>query len=164
MMAIALHLAAAEAAVPLPAQGCAAAAIAPGFAPGQAPLAGRPAIGRPVELALRPAADVPYAPPPARAPAAGSHGGVFPLTIATPGLYRIALSAKAWVDVVRDGAAVASAEHAHGVPCSGVAKTVAFRLEAGRYVLQLSEVAASAITVRVTHVPALPAVGGGKAD
>ena len=137
---------------------CASTAFVPGFAPGQARLADALTIGAPVELALRPAGAVTFAVPPERAPDPGSHGGTFPLTIATAGTYRIALSAKAWIDVVQGGAALVATEHQMGAPCSGVAKIVAFRLEAGRYDVQLSGAPAMAITAQVMREAVVPVV------
>ena len=135
---------------------CATTPPAPGFAAGQAPMATAVAPGQPVELQLKPAETVGFAPPLARPPAPGSHGGAFPLTIRAAGSYRILLGAKAWIDVARDGATLASTAHDHGASCSGIAKSVTFALEPGAYSLQLSEVASRAITVQVKREMALP--------
>ena len=136
---------------------CATTAPVPGFAAGQALMATALAPGQPVELQLKPAEAVPFAPPLARSPAPGSYGGAFPLTIKAAGNYRIQLGGTAWIDVVRDGAALAPSAHAHGAPCSGVAKAVTFALEPGTYTVQLSELEARAITVKVTREMVLPA-------
>ncbi|HVI99165.1 MAG TPA: hypothetical protein VM657_08875 [Sphingomonas sp.] len=61
-----------------------------------------------------------------------------PIEIAVAGTYRVALSEAAWVDMVRDGAVLASVSHAHGPACSGIRKIVDFKLTPGRYALQLS--------------------------
>jgi len=135
---------------------CAGHAPVAGFAPGQAALADALVPGRAVELALRPARDVSFVPPPAKAPPADSFAAEVPLTIKAAGTYRLELGSRAWVDVVRDGAAVASTDHGHGADCSGIAKTVAFRLEPGAYRVQLSGAPARAITVRVVRALALP--------
>ena len=50
------------------------------------------------------------------------------------GTYQVSLSAGAWIDVVKDGAAVASTGHDHGAGC----KMVSFLLQPGRHVIQLS--------------------------
>jgi hypothetical protein len=50
----------------------------------------------------------------------------------------VALSAGAWLDMVQDGAAVASTAHEHGAECSGLRKMVSFPLKPGRHVIQLS--------------------------
>ena len=89
-------------------------------------------------LMLQSSDKVAFALPPERAPGAGSFAGVYTFNIATPGTYRIALSAGAWIDVVRDGKSIASAAHTEGPPCSGIRKIVDFTLVPGRYTLQLS--------------------------
>lgn len=142
--------------MPETAPACVNPGATPGFAPGQAPMADRLGVGPPVELALKPADAVAYPMRLARKPVAGSHGGAFPLEIATAGTYRIALSGKAWIDVVRDGAPLVSTEHQHGPPCSGVAKIVAFRLDPGRYTVQLSEADGTSIVVKVMREGVLP--------
>jgi hypothetical protein len=53
------------------------------------------------------------------------------------GVYRVALSAGAWVDVVQGGTIAQSVAHGHGPECSGIRKIVSFHLAPGRYVLQL---------------------------
>jgi hypothetical protein len=121
----------------------------PGFVPGQARLSQVLTVGRAVELALKPADDVAFPLALARPAQAGTQGGVFPLEIKAAGTFRLLLSGKAWVDLVRDGAAVVSTEHSHGAPCSGVAKIVAFKLEPGRYQLQVSEAETRTIVVKV---------------
>ena len=55
-----------------------------------------------------------------------------------PGTYRVALGAGAWVDMLRDGKAIASTAHGHGPACSGIRKIVDFPLTPGSYVLQLA--------------------------
>ena len=136
-------------------QTCGTTASAPGFAPGQAQLADRLTVGPTVELPLRAAGEVRLVSQ--RRPVPGSFAGAFPLEIKAAGTYRIALSAKVWIDVVRDGAPVESTGHEHGAPCSGVTKIVAFRLDAGRYTVQLSEGASRSVTAKVTREAALPA-------
>jgi len=131
----------------------------PGFAPGQARLSDALPVGRAVELALKPADDVAYPVPLARGAAAGTQGGVFALEIKTAGTFRLLLSGRAWIDLVRDGAAVVSTEHGHGAPCSGVAKIVAFKLEPGRYQLQLSEAETRTMVVKVQPEAMLPLDG-----
>ncbi|WP_374345788.1 hypothetical protein [Phenylobacterium sp.] len=64
----------------------------------------------------------------------------------------MALGAPAWIEVVRDGAAVASIRHSHGPACSGVRKIVVFTLTSGRHLLEV--VGASTPTVRMMVAPA----------
>lgn len=138
---------------------CSSTAFAPGFAPGQARLADALTIGPPVALTLRAADATTFAVPPAHAPEAGSHGGTFALIVATAGTYRIALSAKAWIDLVQGGAALVSTEHQMGAPCSGVAKIVAFKLEPGRYDVQISGAPAAGIAAQVMREAVIPVAG-----
>lgn len=143
-------------AAPASAETLCANAPTPGFAAGQAPLSDRLVLGRAVELGLKPVGGVSFPVPLTRHADAGGLGGVFPLTVPVAGTYRILLSGRAWIDLVRDGAPLVSTEHQHGAPCSGVAKIVAFRLEAGRYDVQLSEAAARTITAKVSREAVLP--------
>jgi hypothetical protein len=81
---------------------------------------------------------------------AGDKGGLVILAIRNSGSYRIALQRKAWIDVMRDGKTITSAAHAHGLPCSNIAKTVDFALARGVYTLQLSGAADETIGLSVT--------------
>lgn len=83
---------------------------------------------------------------------AGAAGASLGFTVPRAGRWRVSLDTGAWVDVVRDGRAVASVGHGHGGPCSGVRKQVEFDLAPGRYDLQLS--GAGGTSVRVMVAPA----------
>ena len=85
--------------------------------------------------------------------AAGDKGGLLVLGITTAGTYRIAIQHKAWIDVVQGAKSLASAAHAHGGACSGIAKTVDFALTPGDYTVQLSDTAEDSIGVLVTKQP-----------
>lgn len=118
--------------------GLAGAAIRPGMA---------------VDLALLPTPDVRY---PLRSQNPGgsvSHGGLVGFAVETAGTYRVALGGAAWIDVVRDGAAVASIGHGHGPACSGIRKIVDFSLAPGRYVVQIAGSGSSQIALMIAHVP-----------
>lgn len=82
-------------------------------------------IGRPHEAALP--------------PAAGRHAGDLLLTVTRAGTYRIALSGPGWIDVLAAGAKLPSTGHAHGEPCSGIRKIVAFALQPGSYHVSLTQ-------------------------
>lgn len=90
-----------------------------------------------------------YVVPPEKPGKPATHGGLASFTVATPGTYRVALGAGAWVDVVRDGKAVASVAHGHGPACSTIRKMVDFRLTPGRYLLQIAGNADPVIPVMV---------------
>lgn len=77
------------------------------------------------------------APPPFTQPPA-NHGAVLGIDIDEPGRYHVALGAKGWIDVIRDGKPVPSVGHDHGAPGSGIAKIVDFDLGVGHYTIALS--------------------------
>jgi hypothetical protein len=109
--------------------------------------------GAPAMIRLVDAGKIRFAVPLAKPIVAGDKGGLVTLKIAEPGTYRVALQHKAWIDVMRDGQAIASTAHAHGAPCSGIAKSVDFALARGVYVLQLSDTQDETIGVMVTKQP-----------
>ena len=103
--------------------------------------------GKTASVQLSSADKVKFALAPERPPAAGSFAGVYQVTVARAGTYRIALEAGAWIDLVRDGKSLTSVAHMEGPPCSGIRKIVDFDLAAGSYTLQLS--GAKVATMRV---------------
>lgn len=109
-------------------------------------------IGTAARVTLRPVDAIRFAVPPERPPAPGSLAGQFTVQIAAAGVYRVALNAGLWVDVVREGRAVASSAHGHGPDCSGVRKMVDFTLSPGRYVLQLSGGRSAQAIAMVTRI------------
>lgn len=109
------------------------------------------AVGQAGTVALRPSAEMHYAVAPEKPGAAASHGGILTFDVAHAGTYRIGLSAGAWIDVVRDGAAIASVAHGHGPACSGIRKIVDFPLQPGRYTLQIAGSAEPAVTAMVVR-------------
>jgi hypothetical protein len=72
--------------------------------------------------------------------------------VTRPGTYRVALGQKAWIDVVRGRAGVASSAHAMGPRCTGVAKLVDFPLRPGRYVMQLTGAPAPTLPATIVRV------------
>ncbi|WP_454886112.1 hypothetical protein [Sphingomonas oryzagri] len=109
--------------------------------------------GGPAMVKLIDAAKVRFAVPLARPVADGDKGGLVILKIREAGTYRIALQHKAWIDMMRGGRAIESSAHAHGAPCSGIAKMVDFRLPRGVYTLQLSAAADETTGLSVTKQP-----------
>lgn len=91
---------------------------------------------------------------PEKAPAPGSHGGMVGFTVPLAHIYRVALGAGAWIDVVRDGKPVMSGAHGHGPACTAIRKTVDFALTPGDYVLQITGSKDPAIAVMI--LPLLP--------
>jgi hypothetical protein len=105
-----------------------AATASPELEPARLPL------DKPVTVTLHPGSDVRFAVAPEKHGDASSFGGMLVVDVREAGTYRIALSAGAWLDVLKDGAAIASSAHDHGAGC----KMVSFSLQPGRHVIQLS--------------------------
>jgi len=105
--------------------------------------------GEAVLVSLHPAKHLTLRPAPKTV---GANGGTLTLTIATPGTYRLALGGKAWVDLIRDGAALTSTAHRHGPKCSGIRKMVDFALDPGRYTIQLSGSEATSVALLVAKL------------
>lgn len=148
-MILALLLAATSASAPAAAGPAATAPAAPAACPATPTPPGAPwaawtdpaetgtalTIGHPLEAGL--------------ASAAGRHAGELSLTIARAGTYRIALSGPGWIDVLAAGATMPSTGHAHGEPCSGIRKIVAFALQPGTYRVSLAQSPAPRLRVMV---------------
>jgi len=109
--------------------------------------------GGPAMIRLIDAARVRFAVPLGKPVTDGDKGGLVILKIRDAGTYRIALQHKAWIDLLHDGKVVSSTAHAHGAPCSGIAKTVDFQLPRGVYALQLSAAADATTGLSVTKQP-----------
>ena len=107
--------------------------------------------GDTVLLALAASGEVGYAVPPSKPEAASSHAGLAGFTIADAGTYRIALSSGGWIDLTREGKALASTGHSHGPACSSIHKIVEFSLQPGPYVLQISGNAEPQVRVLITR-------------
>ncbi|MDB5511605.1 MAG: hypothetical protein JWR08_1088, partial [Enterovirga sp.] len=103
-------------------------------------------------LGLKPLADAALPKPPERAGRMpGGLAGQLTLSVPEAGLYRVTLSAEAWIDVVQ-GDAYRPAEASSGVRnCPGIRKSVKFRLEPGAATVQVSGAGSEAVTVAVTR-------------
>lgn len=112
----------------------------------------RIAIGRGVDLALRPTSGIAYPLTPAHPGGDGSDGGLAGFTVAVAGTYRVAIGSGAWIDIVRDGHAVDSIAHGHGPDCTGVHKMVDFPLVPGAYVLQVAGNDTATLPLLVTRL------------
>lgn len=110
-------------------------------------------VGKAVDARLLRTSDVRYGLRPEKPGGSVSYGGLFGFAVKEAGTYRVALGSGAWIDVVKDGKAVASTNHGHGPDCSGVRKMVDFPLEPGRYVLQLAANGAETLPVMVARLP-----------
>lgn len=91
-------------------------------------------------LALRPGEQASFTLPPERKPKAASWfgGSVHFGPAGKAGLYQIALSDEAWVDVVQDGRYARSVGHSGRGDCPGLRKAVRFELSAAPFVVQVS--------------------------
>ena len=125
--------------------------LAAGASPRTAPVL---AVGRAADLTLHPLADVTPVAPWGKPPAPGGQAGLAMFQVARGGTYRVALGSAAWVDVVRAGRALASSAHGHGPACTGIRKIVDFRLQPGRYVLQVSGGTSASVPVLIARAQA----------
>lgn len=125
--------------------------------PAARPLGPGLTVGRAVDLAPVPVANVRLAVQPSR-PLSGTHLASASFAVKAAGRYRVAAGGvKAairplWVDLAgADGQPLASVAHAHGPGCTGITKIVEFDLKPGRYTLLATGLTAAA-TVRVLVV------------
>jgi hypothetical protein len=110
-------------------------------------------VGQAARVTLHGTREVSYSAQPAKPGGSVAHGGLLGLSVDRAGTYRVVLSSAAWVDVVRDGQAVASIAHGHGPDCSTIRKMVDYPLQPGVYVLQISANADPQAAVMVTGAP-----------
>lgn len=102
-----------------------------------------------VRLTLQRDLVYPIAPPFTQPPA--NHGAILGIDIDEAGRYHVALGAKGWIDVIRDGRSVPSVGHDHGAPGSGIAKIVDFDLAIGHYTVALSGMAEGEAVITVSR-------------
>lgn len=103
-------------------------------------------------LSLAPQERVAFAVPPGKKTRTDdAHAGLVRLRIATSGLYRVALSGRLWIDVVRDGKLVASTDFTGARGCKAPRKVVLYRLAAGDMLLQVSGGASPQTELTVTR-------------
>ena len=94
---------------------------------------------RPLDVALRPMADLKLLVKPGREHEVDSFGGLLKLTVPRTAGYRISSNRRLWIDVVGPEGVVTSSKFAMAPDCSKLAKSVAFRLEPDTdYWIQLS--------------------------
>lgn len=101
-------------------------------------------------LTLRPSADAGLPSPPERAAAAGTFAGYLSVETARPaGTYSISLSAGAWIDVVQERSYLKPKAFSGATDCAGIRKTMKFDLTASPFVVQVSGVKESTITLAI---------------
>lgn len=93
--------------------------------------------GQTADLALAPVARVRFAAKPGRKPSPGSFAGLAAVDVKRGGTIAIALSSRAYVDLVRGGKALGSVSHSDA--CGSLRKTVVFAVTPGRYIVQLAD-------------------------
>ncbi len=84
-----------------------------------------------------------------KAPGLAGHGGTASSSVAQHGIYEMAVSVSAWVDIIGRGGAIQSNSHRHGPECTSIRKIVAFPLEPGGYILLLSGSVNAEVTVAI---------------
>ncbi len=109
--------------------------------------------GHAVSLALHPTREVTYPTQPEKPGGSVAHGGLIGVTITSAGTYEVGLGSGAWIDVLKDGAAIVSTAHGHGPSCSTIRKVVDFPLTPGRYVIQISANAEPTLQIMIWRRP-----------
>lgn len=94
-------------------------------------------LGQPVVAHLTPVEHVRFAVPAGRDAGQG-YGGVFTVATKVRARVGIALSDRAWVDIVDGRRSLTSVDHGHGPACSDIRKIVWFDLPPGRHVVQVA--------------------------
>lgn len=111
------------------------------------------AVGPSYEAALLKTPQITYVLQPEKPGGSVSNGGLFAFNADAPGVYRIALSTPAWIDLIEEGKSLQPATFGHGPDCSGIRKIVDFQLKPGRHVLQISGNADPKMVLMVTKKP-----------
>ena len=110
--------------------------------------------GRLYELTLVPHSQVRFAAPPGRSGATEGHAGLVTLSLASAGLYRVALDQPFWVDVVARGTPIPSRDFQGRHGCRAPHKIVEFELPAATpLTLQFSAGEAATLRVAVLRAP-----------
>ena len=110
-------------------------------------------IGKAANATLHPTREVAYATQPEKPGGSVAKGGMFDLKIDKAGTYNVSLGAGPWIDLLQAGKPLESTAHGHGPDCSSIRKMVAFNLQPGSYVVQLSANADPTIAIMVTRQP-----------
>jgi hypothetical protein len=109
--------------------------------------------GKAADLALAPTLEVKYAIRPEHPGGSVSSGGIAAIQIERAGTYRVAIDSGAWLDLIANGKSLESVGHGRGPACTGIRKMVDFKLEPGRYLLQIAGNGTPRIRVLVTPTP-----------
>lgn len=109
--------------------------------------------GKAATVTLLPTPKIAYPLRPEKPGGTVSYGGLLRFKVAEEGVWRVALGAAAWIDVVKDGKAQRSVAHGHGPDCSGIRKMVDYRLTPGTYTLQLAANGTDSLIAMVAPQP-----------
>ncbi len=111
--------------------------------------------GRAIQLNLKPFAEAKLVIPPERPPKdpATSFAGVASFAAGVgKRTWRVSLSESAWIDVIQDGAYVASGRFTGARDCEGIRKSVAFAIGPAPFTVQIS--GATSPDIRIVLTPA----------
>jgi hypothetical protein len=100
-------------------------------------------------LALSAPADARLPSPPERAPKEGTFAGFAKFGSPKAGIYTISLSAGGWVDVVQDGQALKPKAFSGATDCEGIRKTTKYEISASPFVLQVSGLKESSVSIAI---------------
>lgn len=77
------------------------------------------------------------------------NAALVPFEVPVDATYHVALSDRAWVDVVTGSKIIQSIGHRHGPACSGIVKVVDFPLKRGRYALHITGITTPNVKVLI---------------
>jgi hypothetical protein len=104
-------------------------------------------------VALRPGAAASFSVPAEREPNPGTFAGAAIFAIDSSGLYQIALSTEAWIDVIQNGERLKAVDFSGQKACPGLRKSVRFVLTKGPATVQISNAEGDVILLAVASAP-----------
>lgn len=108
------------------------------------------AYGAATTVRLASGGTVKFRQPPERAPGPQTYGAVIELLAPpAPGVYRVSLSAGAWLDAIQDGVTLKPLAFSGARDCPHIRKTLKFQLSDKPVTIQISNVAGPTISVVV---------------
>lgn len=110
-------------------------------------LAALPSNG--MTLALSAPADARLPSAPQRAPKEGTFAGFTKFGSPKAGIYTISLSAGGWIDVMQDGHALKPMAFNGATDCEGIRKTMKYEISASPFVLQVSGLRESSVSIAI---------------
>ncbi len=111
-------------------------------------------VAVPATVRLHPHGRVRLNQPPAQARAPDdAHAGMVMVAVPAAGQWRVSASTPVWIDVIAPGGPVQSAAHGRMAPCTSIRKVVAFDLQPGRHMIQLSGNPGRTLKLMVSRAP-----------